>query len=88
MDEKKLNKCNNKTILASINNIFYDLVCQYYEPSKIIFLNGEDHVTHIHLKDFYNKIIESIHIEQEVDNDFTDWIGRGKIEYILKIRFK
>jgi len=35
---------------------FYDIVSQIYEPSKVIFFNGEDHVTHFHLKDFHEKI--------------------------------
>ena len=35
---------------------FYDIISKIYEPSKVIFLNGEDHVTHFHLKDFNDKI--------------------------------
>lgn len=58
------------------------------EPTIISIWNEINKHSLKYEKDYYNKIIESIHIEQEVDNDFTDWIGRGKIEYILKIRFK
>lgn len=36
---------------------FYDTIIKNkYEPSNVIFLNGEDHVTHFHLKDFNDKI--------------------------------
>ena len=41
---------------TSIYYKFYDIISKTYEPSKIIFLNGEDHVTHFHLKDYNNKI--------------------------------
>jgi hypothetical protein len=41
---------------ASIHHKFYDIISEKYEPSKVIFLNGEDHVTHFHLKDFNDKI--------------------------------
>jgi hypothetical protein len=41
---------------SSMNDKFYDLILKIYEPSKVIFLNGDDHVTHLHLKDFQNKI--------------------------------
>jgi hypothetical protein len=58
------------------------------EPTIISIWNEINKHSLKYEKDFYNKIIESIYIEQEVDNNFTDWIGRGKIEYILKIRFK
>jgi hypothetical protein len=40
----------------SIYYQFYDIISKTYEPSKVIFLNGEDHVTHFHLKDCNNKI--------------------------------
>ena len=57
------------------------------EPTIISIWNAINKYSLKYEKEFYNKTIESIQIEQEVDNDFTDWIGRGKIEYILKIRF-
>ena len=41
---------------TSIYYKFYDIISKVYEPSKVIFLNGEDHVTHFHLKDYNNKI--------------------------------
>jgi hypothetical protein len=41
---------------TSIYYKFYDIISKTYEPSKVIFLNGEDHVTHFHLKDYNNKI--------------------------------
>jgi hypothetical protein len=41
---------------TSIYYKFYDIISTIYEPSKVIFLNGEDHVTHFHLKDFNDKI--------------------------------
>ncbi len=41
---------------SSIHYKFYDIISTIYEPSKVIFLNGEDHVTHFHLKDFNDKI--------------------------------
>jgi len=41
---------------TSIYYKFYDIISKVYEPSQVIFLNGEDHVTHFHLKDYNNKI--------------------------------
>ena len=39
-----------------IHHKFYDIISKTYDPSKVIFLNGEDHVTHFHIKDFNDKI--------------------------------
>ena len=41
---------------TSIHHKFYDIISKTYDPSKVIFLNGEDHVTHFHIKDFNDKI--------------------------------
>lgn len=58
---------------ASIYDKFYDLISKTYEPSKIIFLNGEDHVTHFHLKDFQNKISKGHFCYIREFHDFNDY---------------
>ena len=38
--------------------IFLEKVLNNYKSSEIVFMNGEDHVTHLHLQDFYDKILK------------------------------
>lgn len=39
-------------------DMFYDIISDVYEPSKVIFINGHDHISNFHLKHFYDKIIK------------------------------
>jgi hypothetical protein len=58
IEEDIINKKYDMIIYGQtdINYKFYDIISKTYDPSKIIFLNGEDHVTHFHLKEYNDKI--------------------------------
>jgi hypothetical protein len=72
---------------SSINYIFYDIISNVYDSSKIIFLNGEDHVTHFHLKHFNDMICKGhfCYIREFLDFNKYDYFVQF-VKYFDKIR--
>lgn len=46
----------NQQLVSQKYTLYYDHIMKYYSPHEVIFINGEDHVNHYHLQDFYDKI--------------------------------